>query len=351
MQRKKGDQAVTLQELKQQIKARQLDSIYIFSGDENLLKQKYVKEIQQTCIQPEFSMMNLEILYGKDTNINTIMNAADTLPFMDDRRILIVHHSQLFSASKNNEALKLNSNEVDEFTNYIHSIPNTTTLIFVENKVDKRNKLYNEVRKKGKIVEFPLIQGADLIKWIQQYLKKRKKKMSTSTIHYFITSMESGLLYIQNELDKLCDFVGEGETITEYDIDCITCRTLQAKIFDLVDGISEKNLTKALEVYNHLLFLKEPPIRILSMIIRQFRILYQVKNLIEEGCTQNHIIERTKMQAFLVNKALKQCSNFTNNILETALEDCLKVDISIKTGKMDAALAVELLIVQYSHKA
>lgn len=342
---------MTLQELKQQIKTKQLESIYIFSGDENLLKQKYIKEIQQTCIQPELSMMNLELLYGKDTTVHAIMNAADTLPFMDERRIIIIYDSQLFTSSKNNDALKANANDVEEFHKYLQTISTATTLIFVENKVDKRNKLYNEVNKKGKIVDFPLIQGADLIKWIQQHLKKRKKKMNTSTIHYFITSMESGLLQIQNELDKLCDFVGQGEMITEYDIDCITCKSLQAKVFDLVDGIGEKNLTKALEVYNQLLFLKEPPIRILSMIIRQFRILFQVKNLFEEGSTRNQIMERTKIQGFIIDKCLKQCTNFSKKTLEQALQDSLKTDISIKTGKMDSAMAVELLIIQYSHKS
>ena len=97
-----------------------------------------------------------------------------------------------------------------------------------------------------------------------------------------------------------------------------------------------------------LLALKEPPMRILYLITRQFNLLMQVKELSEEGYSAKTISERLKMAGFIVRNCLRQAEYFSLKTLKEALQDCVRMEEAVKTGRMNDVMSVELLLVKYS---
>lgn len=156
------------------------------------------------------------------------------------------------------------------------------------------------------------------------------------------TNMEA----LMNEIQKLIAYKYEQNNITKEDIDLICTKSLEAKIFDMLDAMCNKDVNKALEIYNNMIILKEAPIKILVMIIRQFRLLIQTKYLLMQGYNSKDIADRLNQRLFIVNGLINQCKNFSYQSLIQAFEQCLETDLAIKTGISQTA--IELLIIKYS---
>ena len=118
----------------------------------------------------------------------------------------------------------------------------------------------------------------------------------------------------------------------------------------MISAISAGNQQKALQLYYDLLALREPPMRILYLIGRQFNMLLQVKELVRKGNGQRMIAEKMNLKPFIAGKYMTQASGFDLKYLKQAVEDCAEADFAIKSGKMTDQMSVELLIVQYSKK-
>jgi DNA polymerase-3 subunit delta len=153
---------------------------------------------------------------------------------------------------------------------------------------------------------------------------------------------------LEGEIQKLAAYKKDDLEIKQADIDAICSKSLETKIFDMLDAIGSKRPEVALEIYNNMLTLKESPIKILTMIIRQFRLLYQTKYLLAQGYNGDGIANRLSQRPFVIKALMAQVKNFHIDILMKALEDCLDTDLSIKTGKMSGEAAVEMLIIKYS---
>ena len=135
------------------------------------------------------------------------------------------------------------------------------------------------------------------------------------------------------------------------DVESVCSGQINNRIFDMVNAIAAKDQKQALLLYYDLLELKEPPMRILFLIARQFQILFLVKSMRMQGLDQTVIAQKAGIPSFAVGRNLKQAGGFTIEQLERALEDAVAAETDIKTGQMADQLAVELLIVKYSKAA
>ena len=121
------------------------------------------------------------------------------------------------------------------------------------------------------------------------------------------------------------------------------------KIFDMINAIAEKRQKKALDLYYDLLALKEPPMRILFLITRQFNLLMQVKELRNQGFDTQALAPKIGLQSFIARNYVRQAESFTLERLKEAVNDCVGAEEAVKTGQMNDVMSVELLIVKYSH--
>lgn len=224
----------------------------------------------------------------------------------------------------------------------------TSFFVFAEKEIDKRSKLFKSVSAKGRAVEFKPQDEAILKRWILGILKKENKKITEWDLDFFLDKTGSGMENISKELEKLVCYCMDREAVTGGDIEAVCTRQINNQIFDMMNAIAEKRQKEAMNLYYDLLTLKEPPMRILFLLARQFNLLLQVRELKKKGYPVKTIGEAVGLPGFIAGKYVSQAAKFSTKALRQAVTDCVEAEEAVKTGKMNDVLSVELLLIRYS---
>ena len=324
-----------MKSLNEDLKTGQFNKIYLLHGEEAYLKKQYKEKLRNAMVSPEDNM-NYAYYEGKGINVNEIIDLAETLPFFAERRLIILEDTGLFKSA------------ASELADYIKDMPDTTSMIFIESEVDKRNKLYKAVQSKGRVVELGRQDESTLLRWVAGNVKRENKQISENTVRHFLAKVGTDMENIQKELEKLFCYTMDKESITSEDVDTICTTQITNQIFDMVNTVADKNQKKALEYYYDLLALKEPPMRILFLLARQFKLLLEVKTMDKQGYARKEIAEKTGINPFVVGKYQAQAKAFSGSELRKIMEDAVETEESVKTGVLSDILGVELFIMRYS---
>ena len=231
-----------------------------------------------------------------------------------------------------------------ELADYIKEMPETTYFIFVEEEVDKRNKLYKAVNTKGYAAALTMQDEEVLKRWIGQILRREGKEMSGATISYFLGKVGTDMENIQMELEKLICYCLDRDIVTAEDVEAVCTTRITNHIFDMVNAIAEKQPQKALQLYYDLLALKEPPMRVLFLIARQCNLLLQTKELKNRGHDNKTIASKIGVPPFAAGKYVAQASHFKTSVLKNAVKQCVETEEAVKSGRMNDMMSVEILI-------
>ena len=321
--------------LAEDIKNGSFKSSYLLYGEEAYLRTQYNNRLKNALADPS-DTMNFSRFEGKGIDPAEIISLAETLPFFAERRLILIEDSGFFK------------NKCDELADYLPNMPDTTCLLFVETEVDKRNRLYKAVQKYGRVTEFQLQDERTLMKWILGTLKKENKKITESTLQLFLERTGSDMENIHMELEKLLSYTIGRAVITSEDVEEICTMQTTGQIFEMIRAIAEKKQRLALDLYYDLLALKEPPMRILFLIARQFNQLLLVKSLTAKGMDRASVASKAQVAPFIAGRLMTQARSFTMQQLRNAVQDCVDAEEAVKTGRMTDVLSVEILIVKYS---
>ncbi len=332
------------------IKNRNIKNTYIFYGKEYYLIENAIKEIKST-LNDSMIDFNLDIIDGKEVNLDELISSIETLPFMDDRKIVILKDFELLKGKKKN----FSDEDEKYFTEYIENIPETTTLVFiVYGDIDKRKSLVKNISKNGVVFNCDKLSDMDLFKWVKKKFESNNVIIDNSQIMYFINSegyldrnSEKTLLDLENEINKISLFVGKENKVTNDIIDKLSHKKVENDIFKLIDYIGQKNSSDAIKILNDMLYEGESVFGIFSMISRQFTVIMQVRQLQIQGYSNKSIAERLKIHPFAVGKAIKQTKNFSDEIIIDILNSILESDFKIKNGLIKDTLSIEILISKY----
>ena len=325
-----------MKSLNEDLKTGQFSQIYLLYGTEDYLKKQYKDRLTKAML-PEGDTMNYAYYEGKGVDLKEVIDLAETMPFFAERRLIVFENTNLFK-------------NASDLGDYIKDLPETTYFIFIENEVDKRGKLYKAVKAKGRIVELNFQDEAILKRWIAGNVKKEGKQIAEQDIVYFLNKVGTDMGNITKELEKLFCYVLDKERITKEDIDAICVTQISNKIFDMINAVAEKNQKMALDYYYDLLALKEPPMRILFLLTRQYRILYQVRGLMKKGYDKKEIASKAGLHPFAAGKYMSQAKRFHSDEIRRILEDSVDIEQRVKTGLLTDHLAVEIFLVKYSSK-
>jgi len=298
-------------------------------------------------IPEEVRDFNLDIVDGAVMGIEAIMSLASTLPFMSDKRVVIVKQTDTFKGKRKSQDDKGD----DILINYLANPVETTCLIFCAESetVDKRRKVYKALEKKGQIVEFAPIKGRALNNWIEDRARQLGKMIEPSAVVGLVTAIGNNLRQLNNELEKLSCY-STTEKISALDVSRMVSRTAESSIFELVDAIGERHYQKAIKMAREMVFLGEPVIRILFMIARQFRLLLRAKDFLIKGFDNKQVSRELQVHPFVAQKCIRQAANFSLDELGRAMEKILKADSDIKTGRQEPMMVLELLIIDLCEK-
>ncbi len=319
-----------MQTLDQDIKKRAFKRVYLLYGEENFLKRSYKNRLKEAILGDD--TMNFHHFEGKGMDIPEIIGLADTMPFFAEKRLLLLEDSVLFKGS------------AEQLAAYLPQLPESTCMLFVESEVDKRGKLYKAVKKVGYAAELGRQTPAQLSNWAARLLAREGKKITGATMELLLSKTGDDMENIRSELDKLISYTLGRDVITAQDVEAICTTQLTNKIFEMIGAISSRKVQRAMELYEDLLLLREPPMRILFLIARQFNQLLTIKDMAGKGVAKAEIASGLKLPPFVVGKLLTQSRAFTREQLLSYLELCVETEEAVKQGRLQDRLAVEILI-------
>lgn len=324
-----------MKSLNEDIKSGKFKNVYLLYGEEAYLKKQY-KDRMKKAIIPDGDTMNYAYYEGKGINPAEIVDLAETMPFFAGRRLIVAENSGFFK------------NATPELADYIKSMPDTTCLLFIENEVDKRGKMYKAVKDRGRIVEMGRQDEKTLLYWIAGNVKKEGRQIKESTARYLVSKTGTDMENLEKELEKLFSYTLGKNEITAADIDDICTTQITNKIFDMIEAVAAKRQKQALDYYYDLLALKEPPMRILYLLARQFKLLLEVKDLMGRGNDKAQIAKTVKLHPFVAGKYMQQCRTFTKAELRDIMEEAASTEEMVKTGRLNDVMSVEIFIVKFS---
>lgn len=316
------------------IKKGEFKSVYLLYGEEEYLKKQYRDRLKNAIAGDD--TMNYSYYDSDNASVKDIIDVCETLPFFAQKRLVIMENTGFLKSSN------------DEFADYIKHIPDYLVIVMVEKDVDKRNKVYKAVDSVGYVCEMKPQITATLEKWIAGLLAKDNLKISREACDLILDKTGAGMDYIKQETEKLISYCQGRDVVTVEDVEKVCTTQTTSHIFDMISAIANKKQQQALDLYYDLLELKEPPMRILYLIVRQFNGILQVKDLMSRGISGKEIASKIGAAPFVVGKYQAQAKYFEMNTLLDALNECAKTEEAVKQGRLNDRLGVELIIIKYS---
>lgn len=323
-----------------------LKGAYLFYGDEKLLIDNAVEYISKKYINQGMETFNLTNFEGKDLSEEKLISSCETLPIMNEKRVIFVKDVASFS-----------DNVSDDFYEFLNSLGDFIILVFLDttDSLNKVKKFYKFFKKNKREVEFSKLKGRDIYKFVEGYIARKNKKISNVDLSYLISkssynsrNVDISLYDLKNEIDKIIALAGSGN-ITKRVIDDSITENTDTNIFMFLDNMCEKNTEGALKEYRNLHFLNEPIQKILVMLTRQVRLIIIYKTLSTARYSQTDIMKEMGVGSFEYKKISKFAKNFEVEFLYDFYKNLLKIDEMIKTsGGLDNVL-FEMLIVEFTN--
>jgi DNA polymerase III subunit delta len=300
--------------------------ILVLTGNNDFALQTELKKIKATFVK-EQGDFGLEVIEAGSVDFGRLLESVNSLPFLANRRMII-----LLDPSTN----KSIGENVDKL---LEAVADTTDLIIVEPKFDKRLTLYKTFKKKTKIKDFAELDERGLSTWLSEEAKTRGGALQKADAQYLVQRVGMGQMGLHNELEKLLSYQ---PVITRSVIDLLTEPEPQSTVFDLLDAAFSGNPKRAIELYQDQRKQQVEPQAIMGMLCWQMHILAVVKANLKLG--PSGIASAAKFNPYVVNKTLNLTRNQSLQDIKNLLKRVLDLDIRLKTESIDADEALQHLL-------
>lgn len=337
--------------------------IYLFLDADDYLLSRRLSEIKAAMGDPEMADLNVTELAADQTNAADILYHAGTMPFLAERRLVIVRDylgqlDKRMGASKGTDAPAYE--EAARILQEGAALPDSNDLVFVDKGIDKRRHLWKGFSgksgatpgladlvktKRAALEELGTPDPRQLSGWIARTAKDEGIAIDGQAVQMLANFVGPNLRQLMNELQKLALYA-DGRSIRAADVRLLVSDSSEGLIWDLTDALSQRNGRAAMRALHDLRRGDANPFYLLTMMARQYRILIKVKDaLARGGRNENEIAREVKESPYPVKKAMQQCRGYGMDELETVLERLLRADFAMKTGA-DAETEIEVLVAE-----
>jgi DNA polymerase-3 subunit delta len=329
---------------------------YVFHGPDELARSEMLADLKAKMGQGAQADLNTTYLDGQTVTMGQIQEACGALPFLSERRLVIVsgYLKRLWTGGDDGK-VPADKVALQALADYLPGLPETARLVFLESDTlpGKHPILVLAEKLKGKgghVHSFGVPSGdEDLAEWIDKRVTHKGASIGRGAALALGVSVGHDTRLLDSEIDKLITYVGGAQpAITTDHVDLLVPYAGEAKIWTMVDAIGRRDARTALQ-HLHKLLDDDPTNRerwlgLMAMIVRQFRILVQVKEMVEQGHSTAAIAKQVGIKDFVADKARRQAMNFSMAQLEAIYSRLLTTDLAIKTGKMEDVLALDTLV-------
>lgn len=327
--------------------------IHVLHGEDDFTIGERLAQIKRECHLGEMESANLLRIEGGRCTPEEVLAACNTVPFLAPKRLVIVEGlcGQFARREREGKQRKgskrgLGGQTWEKFPMQLRGIPPSTVLVFVEGKLEKTNPLLAALSAVGEVTECsPLdVKGPELPRWIRSRALACGSEISPQATKLLIEFIGNDLRVLSHEVEKLSLYAA-GRRIEESDVRLLVSHVREANIFTMVDAIVERRAAVASRLVHQLLDDGSPPSYLLHMITRQFRFLIQIRDLLAKGIPPGSIgVTIGLTSQYALRKAVEQAQAYPMPRLQEAYRALLKADMAIKTGSLDAEIALELVI-------
>ena len=324
--------------LNKEIREGVFHRVYLLCGAQAYLRLQN-RDRLRTALLGDGDEMNVSAYSGMDVTAREVIDQAQTLPFFADRRVILLENSVFFS--------KKASAESDALAAFIPGIPETASLVFVEESPDKRKKLYKAIQKHGFILSCEDIPPQMLRQWTAGLFRKAGLSIDGAVLNRFLETAGEDMMNLRGEAEKLIGYcMGQG-AVTEQDIQAICTPRIQDRIFEMISAVSRRRKEKALSIYMDLTALRTPSQVILTLLQREYSRLLQIREMQKARVPDSEIAKRVGLSPWILKKNyLPVTRDLDPARLERALQLCLQADQDYKSGRVNAEIAVQMTIIK-----
>ncbi len=316
-------------------------TFYVFYGNDEFTIAETVAGLRSR-LGKEVADLNTSLLDGRRVTLGELKEVCDTLPFLSDRRLVLVT-GLLTRLAKG----KGNADFIQGLKTLLNRLPETTRLVFIEEEPlgdDHPILRFARQHERGYERRFEPPSPQRLPAWVIRRARERGGEIEPPAAARLAEVVGSDLRLLDQEIDKLITYAGPDRAVTREDVARLVPYTQQVIIFDLVDALGRREGDKAASSLQRLLEAGESPIGIMGMIVRQFRLLIQVSELRREGENPSSIARILRIHPYPARKLYHQAAGFTTAQLEQIYRFLLKTDLEIKQGKLSPEIGLDLLV-------
>jgi len=332
--------------------------LHVLFGEDDFSLKQALEEIKKSIGDATALMSNTTVFEGKTLTPEQLRAACEAMPFLAEKRLVVVEgllerfESRGKNGKKKTARQAAKAEEHAAFAAAVKNLPPFTELVIMGGSVADRNPLLQELMKITKVKLFPLLKGSQLSQWIERRVasQAKNKKISPKAVALMLRLVGSDLWTMANELDKLILFTGE-RNIEEADVQAVVTSAQEAGVFSMIDAIIEQRVGAAQELMQQLFKQGMAPAQILVMLSRQVRIIYQVKEMSAAGKQRGEIQSKLGLTSdFVLRKAWEQADRYSPARIKDVYHRLLDADVSIKTGRVDGELALDILIAELGQR-
>lgn len=329
--------------LKKDFKENNLLNLYIFTGEEDYLKNFYLKKIEDLLLSQDFKDFNLEKFDETNFDVDDFYNAVESYPSMSDKKLIILRDIDIF---------KQKSDVRDKLQDIFSDIPDYTYIIFdyatIEYKPDNRLKLGKTLKTKAEVVEFKYLANKELFTWITKKFSVFNIKINAKVLDYFVFICSKSMTNLSSEIEKLS--VYSKEEVTEKDIDDICTKVLEAKIFDITDKLIKKDINGANALIDDLLMLNVDEFSIISVINSQFQRLYSAKLGSNQKVSEKFLMELWGIfNGYAVKMTLNQAKTLDLYKLKLVCNSCVKTSMDMVSVNAEKRELIDDLVLKIGY--
>ncbi|HBX68150.1 MAG TPA: DNA polymerase III subunit delta [Chloroflexi bacterium] len=320
--------------------------VYIFHGDDEFALGEAVNSIRAQMGDATTAEMNTTRLEGRNLNLDDLVRATRSLPFLAERRLVVLTDPL--------GSLKTNADR-DKFKKIMEETPATTALAVRISSplLDARGRRSGKTHwlekwaagqaGKAYVREYSLPKGPQMANWIRQKAKESGGEFNLQAAALLGIYVGDDPRLAAQEIEKLLAYVNYQRPVEPDDVEHLVAYAGETSVFEMVDALGARNGREALRLL-HRLLAEDDPLRLFGMVTRQFRLLLQTRELIDAGNREQEIASTLKIHPFVVQKLMGQVRNFSLPQLETIYHKLLEIDEAIKTGQTEGDVALETLV-------